>query len=61
MTNKCKRGILISKTPYETRYAIMEDGELAELVVDGASSNPIRTPPFHARPTMMMMPVRKLP
>ena len=41
MTNKCKRGILISKTPYETRYAIMEDGELAELVVDGASSNPI--------------------
>ena len=32
MTYKCKRGILISKTPYETRYAIMEDGELAELV-----------------------------
>jgi len=34
-----KRGILISLTPYEKRIAIMEDGELAELVVEGASSN----------------------
>ena len=34
MANKCKRGILISKTPYEKRIAIMEDGELAELVVE---------------------------
>ena len=39
MANKCKRGILISKTPYEKRIAIMEDGELAELVVEGVSSN----------------------
>ncbi|MBR4614953.1 MAG: Rne/Rng family ribonuclease, partial [Kiritimatiellae bacterium] len=42
MTYKCKRGILISKTPYETRYAIMEDGELAELVVEGSSSNQVQ-------------------
>ena len=34
-----KRGILISLTPYEKRIAIMEDGELAELVVEGVSSN----------------------
>ncbi len=34
-----KRGILISSTPYEKRIAIMEDGELAELVVEGVSSN----------------------
>ncbi|MBR4397775.1 MAG: Rne/Rng family ribonuclease [Fibrobacter sp.] len=39
MANKCKRGILISKTPYEKRIAIMEDGELVELVVEGVSSN----------------------
>ena len=38
MANKCKRGILISKTPYEKRIAIMEDGELAELVVESVSS-----------------------
>ena len=42
MTYKCKRGILISKTPYETRYAIMEDGELAELVVEGSSSSQVQ-------------------
>ena len=42
MTYKCKRGILISKTPYETRYAIMEDGELAELVVEGSSSGQVQ-------------------
>ena len=41
MTNKCKRGILISKTPYEKRFAIMEDGELAELIVEGASSEQV--------------------
>ncbi|MCQ2098239.1 MAG: Rne/Rng family ribonuclease [Fibrobacter sp.] len=41
MTNKCKCGILISKTPYEKRYAIMEDGELAELIVDGGSATQI--------------------
>ncbi len=41
MANKCKRGILITKTPYENRIAIMEDGELAELVVEGVSSNRI--------------------
>ena len=41
MTNKCKRGILISKTPYEKRFAIMEDGELAELVVEGMSTDQI--------------------
>ena len=41
MTNKCKRGILISKTPYETRYAVMEDGELAELIVEGSSTNQV--------------------
>lgn len=34
-----KRGILISMTPYEKRIAIMEDGELAELVVEGGTSN----------------------
>ena len=34
-----KRGILISVSPYEKRIAIMEDGELAELVVEGGSSN----------------------
>ncbi len=34
-----KRGILISTTPYDKRIAIMEGGELAELVVEGASSN----------------------
>ncbi|HSQ41304.1 MAG TPA: Rne/Rng family ribonuclease [Fibrobacteraceae bacterium] len=34
-----KRGILISLTPYEKRIAIMEDGELAELVVEGVRSN----------------------
>ena len=39
MANKCKRGILISKTPYEKRIAIMEDGELVELVVEVVSSN----------------------
>lgn len=33
-----KRGILISLTPYEKRIAIMEDGELAELVVESAAS-----------------------
>ncbi|MCQ2108931.1 MAG: Rne/Rng family ribonuclease [Fibrobacter sp.] len=38
MTNKCKCGILISKTPYDKRYAIMEDGELAELIVDGGEA-----------------------
>ncbi|HHX15594.1 MAG TPA: Rne/Rng family ribonuclease [Fibrobacter sp.] len=38
-TTNSKRGILISKTPYEKRIAIMEDGELAELVVEGISSN----------------------
>ena len=38
-TKYSKRGILISKTPYEKRIAIMEDGELAELVVEGLSSN----------------------
>ena len=42
MTYKCKRGILISKTPYETRYAIMEDGELAELVVEGSSTGQVQ-------------------
>ena len=31
MANKCKRGILISKTPYEKRIAIMEDGDLADI------------------------------
>jgi Rne/Rng family ribonuclease len=36
--NKVKREILISKTPYEKRIAIMEDGELAELVVESVSS-----------------------
>ncbi len=36
--NKAKREILISKTPYEKRIAIMEDGELVELVVEGVSS-----------------------
>ena len=41
MTNKCKRGILISKTPYETRYAVMEDGELAELIVEGSSAGQV--------------------
>ena len=41
MTNKCKCGILISKTPYEKRYAIMEDGELAELFVEGESTSHI--------------------
>ena len=41
MTNKCKRGILISKTPYEKRFAIMEDGELAELIVEGASNDQV--------------------
>ena len=41
MTNKCKCGILISKTPYEKRYAIMEDGELAELIVDGGAATQI--------------------
>ena len=41
MTNKCKRGILISKTPYEKRFAIMEDGELAALIVEGASSEQV--------------------
>ncbi|SHK96944.1 Rne/Rng family ribonuclease [Fibrobacter sp. UWEL] len=41
MTNKCKCGILISKTPYEKRYAIMEDGELVELIVDGGSATQI--------------------
>ena len=34
-----KRKILISKTPYEKRIAIMEDGELSELVVEATSSN----------------------
>ena len=38
-TKYSKRGILISKTPYEKRIAIIEDGELAELVVEGVSSN----------------------
>ena len=38
-TKYSKRGNLISKTPYEKRIAIMEDGELAELVVEGLSSN----------------------
>lgn len=38
MTNKCKCGILISKTPYDKRYAIMEDGELAELIVDSGKA-----------------------
>lgn len=33
-----KRKILISKTPYEKRIAIMEDGELSELVVEASSS-----------------------
>ncbi len=33
-----KRKILISKTPYEKRIAIMEDGELSELVVEATSS-----------------------
>lgn len=41
MTNKCKCGILISKTPYDKRYAIMEDGELVELIVDKGSANQI--------------------
>ncbi|MCQ2102614.1 MAG: Rne/Rng family ribonuclease [Fibrobacter sp.] len=41
MTNKCKCGILISKTPYEKRYAIMEDGELVELIVDGGNATQI--------------------
>ena len=41
MTNKCKCGILISKTPYEKRYAIMEDGELVELIVDKGAANQI--------------------
>ncbi len=35
---KPKRGILISLSPYEKRIAIMENGELAELVVEGVSS-----------------------
>ncbi|MCK9182483.1 MAG: Rne/Rng family ribonuclease [Fibrobacteraceae bacterium] len=34
-----KRGILISMTPYEKRIAVMEGGELAELVVESAASN----------------------
>ena len=34
-----KRGILISMTPYEKRIAVMEGGELAELVVESAESN----------------------
>ncbi len=34
-----KRGILISMTPYEKRIAVMESGELAELVVESAESN----------------------
>lgn len=41
MTNKCKCGILISKTPYEKRYAIMEDGELVELIVDSGKATQI--------------------
>jgi ribonuclease G len=38
-TQSSKRGILISMTPYEKRIAIMEDGELVELVVEGVTSN----------------------
>ena len=34
-----KRGILISMTPYEKRIAVMEGGDLAELVVESAESN----------------------
>lgn len=34
-----KREILISLTPYDKRIAIMEDGNLAEIVVEGLSSN----------------------
>lgn len=38
MTHTPRRKILISKTPYEKRVAIMEDGELSELVVEAPSS-----------------------
>ena len=41
MTNKCKCGILISKTPYDKRYAIMEDGELVELIVDSGNATQV--------------------
>src|SRR5574344_3145245 len=39
MTSQSKRQIYISMTPYDKRIAIMEGGELAELVVEGGSSN----------------------
>jgi ribonuclease G len=35
---KTKREILISMTPYDKRIAIMENGELSELVVEGLES-----------------------
>lgn len=34
MRNHKKREILISKTPYDQRIAVMENGELMELVVE---------------------------
>jgi ribonuclease G len=34
-----KREILISRTPYEKRIAVIENGELMELVVEGLESN----------------------
>ena len=38
MRNHKKREILISKTPYDKRIAVMENGELMELVVESKES-----------------------